>query len=305
MIETKIPSNNDTLIVYMKEPKDWQIVQKFGIYRIRHSIKHPPKILANGSVKHIAFYLPSRFGKNKYSIRHFAQVNGISIAPRYKCCPEEESNRKSSWKYYKIDVQPPELLQEPIFHLRAARKKLYRKEMILFPTTFEKLNTAPEFNFLFNGSYLEERMWKALLENNIFPEREWPVTTENKNHYYLDFAVFCREGHFCIEVDGKQHLEKEHVKYDNKRMNETNAEAWKTFRFYEEDLRSGTISNAINQIKKEISNRKGLDTEKGLLPSAPKGESAASQLALFSEQHLDFLALRRRVKERFESDFGQ
>ena len=303
MSETKQPTKNNTLIVYLKEPKDWQIVKKFGIYRIRNSIKHPPKILKDRSVENIAFYLPSRFGKNKYSIRHYAKVKNVSIAPRYQCCPNEKRNFKSTWNYYKIDVEIPQLLQEPIYHFRAAKKKLSRGQMIMFPTTYEKLITAQELNFLYNGSYLEERMWKMLLDNNIYPEREWPVRIDKSTNYYLDFAVFCNEGQFCIEVDGKQHLKKEHVISDTNRTNNTNSESWKTFRFYEHHLRGNAISKTIELIRKEISNRKGLDTEKGLFPSAPKGGQVSSQMELFSEQHLDFLALRKRVKERFESDF--
>jgi len=126
---------NDTLVVYLKHPSDWKIVNQYGIYRIRSWIKHPPTILVNRTVKNIAFYLPSIFGKKKYSIRHYAKVNKISIAPRYQCCPNEIRNKKSDWKYYKFDLEEPQTLNEPIFHFRAARKKLSRREMILFPTT--------------------------------------------------------------------------------------------------------------------------------------------------------------------------
>lgn len=293
---------NDTLIVYLKNPSDWKIVREYGIYRIRNWIKHPPRILANRSVKNIAFYLPSAFGKNKYSIRHFAEVKKVSVAPRRECCPNERPNKKSDWKYYKIDVEEPQLLREPIYHFRAAKKKLSRREMILFPTTNEKLFKASEFNFLFNGSYLEEKLWGELLKINVYPEREWPVKIDRTTSYYLDFAVFCRDGHFCIEVDGQQHLEKEHVRSDNKRMNETNNQKWKTYRFYREDLEPGKINDTLDKIRKEIRNRKGLDTEGGLFPPAPVGKVEQQQLALFSESHLDFLALRRRVKERFERE---
>jgi len=204
----KATHRNDTLIVYLKQPSDWKIVKEYGIYRIRSWIKHPPKILANRSVKHIAFYLPSIFGKRKY---------------------------------------------------------------LLFPTTFEKLETAPELNFLFNGSHLEEKMWTTLLDNGIYPEREWPIKINQQTHYRVDFAVFCRDGHFCIEIDGQQHLEKAHVRADVDRTNHTNTQNWKTYRFYESDLQAG--------------------------------KTKTPQLSLFSDAHLDFLNLRRIVKERFERSY--
>lgn len=292
---------DDTLIVYLKEPSDWQIVKKYGIYRIRHYIKHPPTILANGAVKYIAFYLPSKFGKKKYSIRHYAAVRKVSVAPRYQCVPDETRNAKSQQKYYKIDVEEPQELKEPIFHFRAARKKLSRREMILFPTLKEKLETAQEFNFLFRGSYLEERMWKLLIKNNILPEREWPVKID-KNHYYLDFAIFCKDGYFSIEVDGQQHLEKQHVIADVQRMNNTNTHKWKTYRFYKKDLEGQAISRTLDAIRAEIKNMNGLDSEGGLLPTMPLGAQNTAQLSMFSAQHLDFLALRGRVKEKFENN---
>ena len=293
---------NDTLIVYLKQPSDWKIIEKYGIYRIRSWIKNPPEILENRSVKTIAFYLPSIFGKKKYSIRHYAKVNKISIAPRYECCPDEPENKRSNAKYYKIDIEEPQRLQEPIFHFRAAKKKLSRREMILFPTTSEKLHTAKEFNFLFNGSSLEEKMWDALIENGIYPEREWPVKINKERHYYLDFAIFCQEGKFCIEIDGEQHLEKKQVLYDNDRTNHTNIKGWKTYRFYEKDLKSDTITGTINQVTEAIQERYGLDTEKGLFPDAVPSESSSPQLAMFTDTHLDFLNLRNRIKERFEKE---
>jgi len=295
-------TQNDTLIVYLKEPKDWKIVEEYGIYRIRSWIKNPPNILHNRKVKAIAFYLPSIFGKNKYSIRHFAEVKNISIAPRHQCCPNETRNKKSDWEYYKIDVEEPQLLEEPIFHFRAAKKKLSRREMILFPTSYEKLFTAKEFNFLFNGSPLEEQMWNILIKNGIYPEREWPVKIDRQTNYYLDFAVFCRKGHFCIEVDGQQHLEKNHVRSDVKRTNNTNTRKWKTYRFYTSDLQAEKLTATLERIRHEIKNLHGLDTERGLFPDTIKDQSVTHQLSLFSDAHLNFLNLRKLVKERFERE---
>ena len=51
----KTKHQNDTLIVYLKQPSDWKIIEKYGVYRIRSWIKNPPEILKNRSVKTIAF----------------------------------------------------------------------------------------------------------------------------------------------------------------------------------------------------------------------------------------------------------
>ncbi len=53
----KTSHQNDTLIVYLKHPNDWKIVQQYGIYRIRSWIKHPPEILATFAIIKLFLYL--------------------------------------------------------------------------------------------------------------------------------------------------------------------------------------------------------------------------------------------------------
>ncbi len=45
----------------------------------------------------------------------------------------------------------------------------------------------------------------------------------------------------------------------------------------------------------------GMKTYDGLFPAKPLG-SISNQLGLFHEAHLDFLALRRRVLEKYEQE---
>ncbi len=286
--------DNNTLVVLLKEPSDWKIVLQHGIYRIRGSLRYPPPILTEKRVKLIGFYLPANFGKHKFSVRHFAKVRNISMAPRHECLPDETRNFKSEHSYYKIEVEDPQPLEEPIVSLRG------RKHMVLISTTEEKLRTAKEFNFLYKGSQLEEQMWQALLEHNIFPEREFPVHTRDENSYLLDFAVFCKKRNFAIEMDGPHHqATRDAVVYDLRRDNQLGIENWEVFRYVPEDIAPKKIERTLHQISEKIASLGGLDTEGGLLPKKPKNEPS-QQLALFHEEHLDFLALRRRVKEKYE-----
>ena len=284
-------STANTLVTLLRSPGDWEILLNHGIYRIRGHLKHPPAMLTEHRVKYLGFYLPAAFGKHKFSVRHYAKVRKISMAPRYECVPDEIKNTKSNNPYYKIDVEAPQALREPIVSFRG------RKYMVLIQTTEEKLFNVPELNFLYQGSRLEEKMWKALIEHNIFAEREYAVPVED-GAYFLDFAVFCNKGNLAIETDGRQHHEtRAAVLYDHQRDNRLGNEKWEVYRYSEESLGKKT-GETIQQIIKKIKILDGLDTEKGLLPLNPK----TNQLSLFSEPDLDFWALRKRVLEKYENN---
>jgi hypothetical protein len=148
---TKTDSNN-TLVTLLKEPNDWQTVLNHGIYRIRGSLRYPPLMLTEKRVQYLGFYLPASFGKQKFSVRHYAQVKNISMAPRRECMPDEILNSKSNDRYYKIDVAEPMALAEPIVSLRG------RSHMVLIQTDEQRLFNVKELNFLYKGSHLEEPM---------------------------------------------------------------------------------------------------------------------------------------------------
>jgi hypothetical protein len=286
---------NNTLVTLLKEPKDWQTVLNHGIYRIRGSLRHPPPMLTEKRVQYLGFYLPAAFGKQKFSVRHYAQVKNIDMAPRHACIPDETRNAKSNDMYWKIDVAEPVALAEPIVSLRG------RSYMVLIQTNEQRLLSAKEFNFLYKGSHLEEPMFKALIDYNIFPEREYPVTNNDKTAYFLDFAIFCKKGKFAIEMDGRQHqATRQSVINDHKRDNKLKHSKWNVMRFFEEDIAPDTIGKTMKEIVDYINEFGGLKTEDGLLPANPKVPNP-SQLSFFHDEHLDFLALRRRVRDKYES----
>jgi|GEM_PF-515322 len=290
--------NNTVLIALLRQPIDWERVGTYGIYRVRGNLRHPPAIMKENRVRTLAFYLPAAFGKHKYSIQHFAKVKKMKMAPRYECVPDEPRNNRSNDIYYKFEIEKPQLLKEPIYCLRA------RRYMVLIPTTEEKFFSAPEINFCYNTSRLEENYWKAMLDQNIYPERQYAVKTKEKTFYILDFAIFCRNGRFAIEVDGPHHeANREAVIYDKRRDNQLSVEDWDGFRFVPEDLKPDRIEKTLTQINDKISTLKGLETAGGILPSSPRltaQQKSSMQPTLFEDEHLSFLELRRRIKERFD-----
>lgn len=282
------------LVALLKEPQDWEIVLKHGIYRIRGSLRYPPAILTEKRIRLLAFYLPSKFKEHKFSVRHYCRVKRVSMAARSECVPDEPLNQRSRESYYRLDVDEPQQLEEPIVSFRG------RSHMVLIPTTEQKLFNSPEFNFLYMSSNLEEKMWDALIDRNIFPERQFPVHTLDDNSYLLDFAIFCNKGNFAVEVDGPQHeATRDAVVYDKRRDNRLRTQNWEVFRYVPEDLEPKTMDKTLSQITKKIEDLDGLQTGQGLLPRKPIG-AIDGQLSLFHEQHLDFLALRRRVREKYE-----
>jgi Protein of unknown function (DUF559) len=285
---------NDTLVTLLKEPKDWQTVLNYGIYRIRGSLRYPPSLLTEKRVQYLGFYLPAAFGKHKYSVRHYAKVKNIKMATRRECVPNETINAKSNDIYYKIDVDEPMTLAEPVVSLRG------RSHMVLIQTDEQRLLTAKEFNFLYKGSHLEEPMFKALIDHNIFPEREFPVHNRDNSAALLDFAIFCKNGHFAIEMDGKQHqATREAVLSDHRRDNKLKVGKWDVVRYVEEDIAPDAISKTMQQIGDIVNGLGGLKTEGGLLPDKPKIPEQ-QQLSFFHDNHLDFLALRRKIRDKYE-----
>jgi very-short-patch-repair endonuclease len=275
-----LPSDkNEVLIALLRRPQDWRIVEKYGIYRVRGTLRHPPPIMEENRVKWLGFYLPAAFGQHKFSIRHYVEVRKMSHARRYECVPDEPRNPKSDDIYYKFDVSEPQLLEEPIVCLR------HRKYMVLIPTTEQKFFSpkVPEINFCYNTSRLEEKMWDALLERNIYPERQYAVKTKDDEHCILDFAIFCNKDSFFIEVDGPHHEEKNVVRGDKWRDNKLSVVGWDGFRYTPKDLEPDRINQVMEQIEDKVQKLDGQESANGILPKLPPNPNL-----LFPEEHLSF-----------------
>lgn len=108
-----------------------------------------------------------------------------------------------------------------------------------------------------------------------------------KKHYYLDFALFCREGNVAIETDGDLwHLGRPHSTADNKRQNDLTSSGWHILRFDTHEIREEMASCCIRTVKETINKYKGLSDD-GLVPrkfyTAADG-STVQQLTLFEAQ---------------------
>jgi hypothetical protein len=216
------------LVVLLPEKSDWKIANEQGWYRIPTNIKNLPINIKDGTAEYIAFYHNSKFETDlKWKIQKYAKIKGISIVKRKDLFPNEPSNsRKAFRSYYKIEFD--ELLELPKpFVARQGRRLLF------VPTTEDKFFSGyTNFNILFHGSPLEEQMQDIIESMNIHYEREWLEYVDENKHYYLDFAIWCKNGRIDIECDGNEfHMGNENVHYDKTRNNELESYGWKVLRY--------------------------------------------------------------------------
>lgn len=249
---------NTVLIALMNSPKDFLLVQKEGWYRIPQ-MERTPKMVVDGTIKYIAFYHTSKFNKEKYSIQYYAKVVNITMASRQELFPNELlTHPKAKKVYYKIQMEQLLPLVRPIISHRPRR-------ITFIPTSEEKFFHTiqlkePEINFLFNDSPLENLLHQKLMENCIFPERQYFLhDRDKKNNWILDFALFCKKTNINIECDGMTYHYKttEQKLYDNKRNNNINGKDWKVLRYPTKDL-TENMEATITQIKKAIDKNGGI-----------------------------------------------
>lgn len=217
---------NDVLIAIMNSQKDWAILHQQLWYRI--PVDKAPSIVKKGELKILAFYHTAKFKEElKWKIVKYGVVKSIELVTRQDLFPDEpaELSKKADRLYYKIELEKLETFDEPIVSHRGHR--------LTFVTTSEaRFRKYKELNYLFNSSPLEDDLFKVFLDNNISAERQWWIEAPNKQHYFLDFAIFCKNRHINVECDGNAyHNEPEQVHYDKTRNNELERMGWSVLRY--------------------------------------------------------------------------
>lgn len=153
---------SDVLIVLVKEPNDFYIAQTQHWYRIPTSSRIPGN-LRDRQARVIAFYFPSAFKEQKFSIRFYARITSVEVVSRQALFPVETLNSKSGKTYYKICFEPLQTLPRPIISYRGRR-------LIFVATTWAKFSQAEEINDLFHESPLEDKLWQELKKHKLLAE---------------------------------------------------------------------------------------------------------------------------------------
>lgn len=202
---------NTVLVAYMPSPKDMAIALTQGWYRIPVTDR-APLLLQNGKLTHIAFYQPSAFGDDRYTVRWYSPVTSLKVRRRVDVLPDEPLHPNATKEYYIIGCAGLRELPEPVRSRRPRRP-------IFFPTTLKRLLTAKDINHLFNDSPLETLFWNELVKAEILSERQFEVRAGGR-WFKLDFAVFCKTANLGIECDSdRHHLSHEAVEKDKWRIN--------------------------------------------------------------------------------------
>jgi len=237
----------DTIVCWLKSTDDLSILLTQGWYRIPVSTKLDELL----KIKHLAFYQSHHFGKESMIIKHYGTIRNIVVKKREELFPDEAINPKTGTMYYKIRMKDMNILDKPIFSRRARR-------VIFMNTTLEKLLIAGELNDLYHGSPLEDIFWSEFKAHSIDAERQYHFGTP-KNHYFLDFAAFCRQGNLDIECDGeKYHSRFDKVVKDYKRDNYLTKKGWSILRYSTNQIIAET-SYCIDEIKETIMSKGGTE----------------------------------------------
>jgi very-short-patch-repair endonuclease len=260
----------EILVALLKAKSDFGILQEQGWYRI--PVINGPKCWPP---KWLAFYQPKIFQEDAFRVQWYGEVEKIIVVPRRELFPNEFTNEKSNFMYYKIIVKELKKLDRPIISFRHRR-------LVFIPTTWKKFIAAEQINDLFNESPLEDLLWERLKELSINAERQWKIFFEGK-HYFLDFALFCVKAPIAIETDGdKWHINPKRAKDDYIRQNDISIHGWHILRFNSKQIREEMDSYCIPVIKKSINNQGGL-TDEGLVPRIFYHQNNAIQKSLFDE----------------------
>jgi hypothetical protein len=152
------------LVAYVPEPNDFERIRTDGWYRI--PVHYAPKGL---HAEYIAFYFGSKFGGQKWAIHYYAQNLGHELTKRRLLIPEQPDHERANELYYKIQLGPLILRQDPIISLRWRR-------VTFIHTTWDRFQDASEINdLLVDGDSYVDRIYATLKEREGEAEQDYHI----------------------------------------------------------------------------------------------------------------------------------
>ena len=175
----------DTVLVgVMEQPRDFEIAQKQGWYRIREG--QAKKAL---NFTYVAFFFGRKFKKEKSAIRYYARITGHELATRAELLPDDCPPKKANQRYYKLQIRDIRPKDPPILNDNLRFAFIY--------TTWDRFINATMLKDLYSrDDYLVDRVFYALEEKDkLKPSRRWQL--ENPMQYPSGGAqvrVLCEKG---------------------------------------------------------------------------------------------------------------
>lgn len=149
----QLPDTALVLVAVMTNPRDLDIARLLGWYRI--PLRTAPKVI---DVDYLAFYQTAGFGEEqRWQISVCAPVRGHELTTRGELIRSEADHPRANEEYYKIQLGPLMMLDQPI---RADR---WRRVTFLY-TIGELLNRANTIGDLVVRSEDRQILWKSLRE---------------------------------------------------------------------------------------------------------------------------------------------
>ena len=228
------------LVAVMNRRIDLELAHARHWYRI--PVRSAPAAL--DEMRWVAFYLTTPFGRDKWSVRHWASITSIDEVRRIELLPDEPDHPRANDVYYRLALGQIQQRHEPILSRR-------RRRVVFIPSIWRKFANALEINDLHHGSPLEDRLWAAFKQEGIDAERQW-FEGAAETLFCLDFAVFCPQRNIDIECDGDRwHSNPERARQDNDRNNFLEQRGWHVLRFNTAQLTSN-LPNCLQAVKNTI-----------------------------------------------------
>lgn len=178
------------LVAVMNRPQDFEIARDQRWYRL------PEEKAGRGAFfEYLAFYFTAAFGDLKWAVHHYARILGHELLTRRQLLPGEPDHPRADAFYYKLQLGPLQKREPPIASLR------WRRVTFVY-TTWDRFEAAEELNDLYaEGGEFVDRLYHALREAGMTPERQYPVREEGVE-YVADLAIPCRAGTVAVGVAG-------------------------------------------------------------------------------------------------------
>jgi hypothetical protein len=178
------------LVAVITRPEDFEAARDSGWYRV------PERKATRGVFsEYIAFYFTAAFGDQGYAVHYYARRLGHELVARRDLLPQEPDHPRAGEPYYKLQLGPLQKREPPIVSRRWRR-------ITFIHTTWDRFEAAEEINDLFvEGGEFVDRLYHALREDNLAPERQYPVREEGVD-YLADLAVPCRQEVLPVDVAG-------------------------------------------------------------------------------------------------------
>jgi hypothetical protein len=176
------------LVAVMNRQQDLEIARDQGWYRV-------PYLKASRGVhfEYVAFYFTAHFGEQKWAVHYYARRLGHELVTRGELLPDEPDHPRAREYYYKLQLGPLQKREPPIVSRRWRRVSFIH-------TTWDRFEAAAELNDLFlEGDEFVDRLYHALRESNLGPEREYPIR-EAGTEYIASLAIPCRDGVVALQV---------------------------------------------------------------------------------------------------------